>query len=634
MDDLKNMRTQDTKLIAGETGNKQAEHIQKGNSSKILVVDDSPNILTLLTDILTDYGYKVRTASSGDTALQSVAVEAPDLILLDIKMPDMDGYEICRKLKSDEHRRNIPVIFISGLYDTTDKVKGFNAGGVDYITKPFQFEEVLARIEIHLTLHRLQKQLEGQNIQLQQEIEERGQVEEELRKHKSHLEEIVAERTAKLRNTNEELHREIAERKQVEEALRESEEKYRSLATTADSMYIVDKDYKYLFMNEKHLSRFAIPLDKIVGRPYSEFHSKKTTKDFAKKVDFVFATGESVQDEYRSKRDNQYFLRTFSPVKDREGRATVAVTVASKNITERKKAEKALQESEELYRVLAEKSFAGVYVIQDGKICFVNSNGAFYTGYTPEELVGKESMSFIHPEDRENVKKNAIEMLRGERTLPYEFRVITKEGKIIWFMEMVTSIYWKGKRAVLGNSMDLTERKRMEEQIHSLSITDTHTGLHNRRGFLTLAEQQLKFSDRHQRDMLLFFADLDGMKRINDTLGHEEGDRALIDVATILRETFRSSDIIARIGGDEFAVLAIDATGISPETIMIRLQNQINEHNKKEKRHYKISISMGIARYDPENPCSLDDLMSRADKLMYKQKRSKKRSRSFSAKSV
>jgi diguanylate cyclase (GGDEF)-like protein/PAS domain S-box-containing protein len=621
-------------LKAREPNSKKTEKFQKENSPQILVVDDSPNTLSLLTEVLTDDGYKVQTATSGIEALTAVSGEMPDLILLDVKMPDMDGYEVCRQLKSEEYNSNVPVIFISGLYDATDKVKGFNAGGVDYITKPFQFEEVLARIEMHLTLHRLQKQLEGQNIQLQREIEEREQVEEELKKHKSHLEEIVAERTAKLRNINKDLQREIADRKQAEQALRESEEKYRSLATTTDSMYIVDNDYKYLFMNEKHLSRFAVPLDEIVGRPYSEFHSKKTTKDFIRKVDLVFVTGESVQDEYRSVRDNQYFIRTFSPVKDREGRATVAVTVASKNITERKKVEKALQESEELYRVLAEKSFAGVYVIQDGKICFVNSKGASYTGYTPEELIGRESMSVIHPEDRENLKKNAIEMLRGERTLPYEFRVITREGKIIWFMETVTSIPWKGKRAVLGNCMDLTDRKRMEEQIHSLSITDSLTGLHNRRGFLTLAEQQMKFSDRHQRDMLLFFADLDGMKRINDTLGHEEGDAALIDVAAILQETFRSSDIIARVGGDEFAILAIDATEISPETIMTRLKNQINDHNKKEKRHYKISISMGIARYDPEKPCSLDELMSRADKLMYAQKRSKKRSGSVRVKSV
>jgi diguanylate cyclase (GGDEF)-like protein len=124
--------------------------------------------------------------------------------------------------------------------------------------------------------------------------------------------------------------------------------------------------------------------------------------------------------------------------------------------------------------------------------------------------------------------------------------------------------------------------------------------------------------------MLLFFADLDGMKWINDTLGHKEGDQALIDVATILKDTFRSSDIIARMGGDEFAILAIDTTGIYPEIIMSRLQNQIDTHNKSGNRRYKISISMGTAYYDPDNTCSLDELMSRADTLMYEQKRSKK----------
>jgi diguanylate cyclase (GGDEF)-like protein len=199
-------------------------------------------------------------------------------------------------------------------------------------------------------------------------------------------------------------------------------------------------------------------------------------------------------------------------------------------------------------------------------------------------------------------------------------------------METVTSILWGRKRAILGNCMDLSERKRMEEEIHSLSITDSLTGLHNRRGFLTLAEQQLKISNRGEGGMLLFFADLDGMKWINDTMGHEEGDRALTDVAVMLKETFRASDIIARTGGDEFAILTIDTTGISPEIIMTRLQDKVDKHNNERDRRYKISISMGTAYYDPENPCSLDELMSRADKLMYDQKRSKNPSRSHQVK--
>ncbi|MDD5723860.1 MAG: diguanylate cyclase [Syntrophales bacterium] len=168
------------------------------------------------------------------------------------------------------------------------------------------------------------------------------------------------------------------------------------------------------------------------------------------------------------------------------------------------------------------------------------------------------------------------------------------------------------------------QRDKAEEKILMLSITDQLTGLHNRRGFLALAEQQLKVSDRTKRGVLLFFADLDGMKWINDTLGHKEGDNALIDVAAVLKESFRSSDIIARMGGDEFAILAIDMAEKDADIHMARLQDQIDRHNDKGNRRYRLSISMGCSCYDPENPCSIDELMVQADKRMYEQKRSKK----------
>jgi len=283
-----------------------------------------------------------------------------------------------------------------------------------------------------------------------------------------------------------------------------------------------------------------------------------------------------------------------------------------------------VHESEELYRTLAEKSFAGVYVVQDGKFCFLNSNAVAYSGYTMEELLKKDTISIVHAEDREQLKKNAAEMLRGNRTFPYEFRIITKEGQTRWIMETVTSIIWEGKRAILGNSMDITERKKMEEGLITLSITDLLTGLYNRRGFIMFAEQQLKLSDRTKRGLLLFFTDLDGMKWINDTLGHEEGDRALMEVADVLKETFRSSDIIARMGGDEFAILAINTTDVNSEIITGKLQSLIDAHNKQENRRYTLSISVGFSYYDPGNPCSLNVLMIQADKLMYEHKKSKK----------
>jgi diguanylate cyclase (GGDEF)-like protein/PAS domain S-box-containing protein len=283
--------------------------------------------------------------------------------------------------------------------------------------------------------------------------------------------------------------------------------------------------------------------------------------------------------------------------------------------------------SEELYRTMAEKSFAGVYVVQDGKFCFLNSNAVAYSGYSVEELLKKDTMSIVHAEDKEQLKMNAAEMVRGNRTFPYEFRIITKDGQTRWIMETVTSIVWEGKRAILGNSMDITERKKMEEGLITLSITDLLTGLYNRRGFIMFAEQQMKLSDRTKRGMLLFFSDLDGMKWINDTLGHEEGDRALMDVADVLKETFRSSDIIARIGGDEFAVLAIDTPDVNSEILTTRLQNLIDTHNRQGNRRYRLSISVGCSYYDPVNPCSIDELMVQADKLMYEHKKSKKSAR-------
>jgi two-component system, sensor histidine kinase and response regulator len=146
----------------------------------ILIVDDTPDNLRLLSGILVEQGYIVRPAANGPRALTAARVEPPDLILLDIKMPDMDGYAVCEQLKADERTREIPVIFISALDDIQDKVKGFALGGVDYIIKPFQAEEVLARVQTHLALHTLQIRLEEQNRQLQQEIAQRQQAEEDL----------------------------------------------------------------------------------------------------------------------------------------------------------------------------------------------------------------------------------------------------------------------------------------------------------------------------------------------------------------------------------------------------------------------------------------------------------------------
>jgi phosphoserine phosphatase RsbU/P len=145
-------------------------------AENILLVDDSPANLRLLSQILGEHGYGVRAVTSGPRALASVELTPPDLILLDIRMPEMDGYEVCQQLKANPKAADIPVLFISALDEIQDKMRAFSAGGVDYITKPFQLEEVIARVETHLALRRLQRNLQNANQRMQQELALAAQV--------------------------------------------------------------------------------------------------------------------------------------------------------------------------------------------------------------------------------------------------------------------------------------------------------------------------------------------------------------------------------------------------------------------------------------------------------------------------
>lgn len=171
------------------------------------------------------------------------------------------------------------------------------------------------------------------------------------------------------------------------------------------------------------------------------------------------------------------------------------------------------------------------------------------------------------------------------------------------------------------------ERHRLRSKLQAMSFTDELTGTYNRRGFLFLAQQQLKIARRSKREMSLIFADLDNIKWINDNFGHYEGDLVLIEAANILKETFRESDIIARIGGDEFVVLAVDMCKDNVDNITTQLQNTIEAHNKKEEHPYNLSISIGVATFDPEYPCSIEELITCADKSMYKYKKKKRHRR-------
>ncbi|HUU40380.1 MAG TPA: PAS domain-containing protein, partial [Desulfatiglandales bacterium] len=259
--------------------------------------------------------------------------------------------------------------------------------------------------------------------------------------------------------------RDLTDRKKAEEALRSSEEKYRSLVeSTKDSIYLVDKGCRYLFMNQKHLTRFGLLSDKILGRPYGDFHTREETKEFSQKIKKVSDSGSSLSYEYRSKRTAGYFLRTLSPVKDTNGKTT-AVTIVSKDITERKRTEDALRESEEFTSGLLINSPHPIIVInKDTSIRYVNPALEKLTGFSSSELIGKKR-PYPWWVDVDKISRDLeIAMSKGLNKLDELFK--KKNGQL--FMVEITSLPIKSKgkfRYLISNWVDITERKHAEESL-------------------------------------------------------------------------------------------------------------------------------------------------------------------------
>jgi len=264
-----------------------------------------------------------------------------------------------------------------------------------------------------------------------------------------------------------------------------------------------------------------------------------------------------------------------------------------------------------------------------GAITYVNRKFTELTGYSSDELIS-QNLSILKTDitPPETYQDLWSALLAGNEWKG-EFCNRKKNGDTYWEMASISPI-----ADVLGEithfvaiKEDITERKIAEQKLRELSISDELTGLANRRGFMLLAQQQLKAAERNGKAVILLFADLDRLKWINDNLGHAEGDLAIQDAAAVLRNSFRSSDIVARLGGDEFVALSPDASEESETMIMNRLQEHLQAHNLEVHRPYELSISFGITAYNPVEPCTLEELLERGDRLMYEQKQQRKMAR-------
>ncbi|NJN86349.1 MAG: response regulator [Leptolyngbyaceae cyanobacterium SL_7_1] len=275
----------------------------------VLIVDDTPSNLNLLFNVLRNSGFKVLVAQSGKSALQKVEYANPDLILLDILMPGMDGFATCEALKAQPSTQDIPIIFMTALSETVDKVKGLRLGAVDYITKPFQQEEVLARIQLHLNLRRLTRQVQEQNAQLEQQIQERAQVENRLR-----------QREAQLR-----------------------------LITDALPVMIsyIDRDHYYRFVNRGYEDWFQRPREALQNRHLRDLMGEALYQEVLPKLTLALS-GQMVTFENTMPRNGNFHNLEITYVPHFEGEDVRGTYVLIQDVTERRQLERQLLRSQRM----------------------------------------------------------------------------------------------------------------------------------------------------------------------------------------------------------------------------------------------------------------------------------------------
>lgn len=290
------------------------------------------------------------------------------------------------------------------------------------------------------------------------------------------------------------------------------------------------------------------------------------------------------------------------------------------DVTERRLVEAEMKARERRLRAIVESVPTGMLLIDRQTHTVVDANPATATlvGLPREQIIGKPCRQFLRCADQQDacpLDRLGTEPVRTDLTL------LSAAGKEIPVRRTVTRVMAEGHEQLLESFIDITEQKHMEEELRNLAMVDEVTGLYNRRGFLNLAQKEIDLSLRLNRGMILMSLELEGLKHINDTWGHREGERAIKAAAHILREAFGQTGLVACIGGDEFVVLAPEYVGMDIPLLTARLNRHVETYNCTVRRNYEIRFHMGAVRLNPAQPRTLTDLLNQADTLMYVQRR-------------
>jgi PAS domain S-box-containing protein len=431
---------------------------ETNNQTTILLVDDTPGSIGVVQAALEEAGYRVAIATSGEKALQRAALVMPDLILLDVLMPGMDGYETCRQLKAQEATRDFPVIFLSGLTETIDKVKGLEVGAVDYLIKPIATEELLARVRTHVTISRLERELQASNRT---------------------LEERVAARTAEVNATNKRLMAEIEERKRTGEALRQSEQRFRAIFDqTFQFIGVLTIEGILLQANQTALQFAGVGEEPVLGKPFWQTpwwaHSAELQQRLQAAVREA-AGGKLVRFEAtHTMPDGQIRYLDFSlkPITDAEGRV-FELLPEGRDITERKQSEEALRESRQRLDNIVANSPGAIYRCANDPnwtMEFLSAAITQITGYPAEDFLNNRVRSYasiIHPDDRRRVEQAVAAGLEHRDRYEIDYRLIAADGHLRWVHEQGRGVFAPegGLLCLDGLLFDITAQRRTEEAL-------------------------------------------------------------------------------------------------------------------------------------------------------------------------
>lgn len=542
---------------------------------KILIIDNNPVVIKILRSALEKEGYEVVTASDGLTAFDVLQSYIPDIILLDLIMPNINGEQLSRIMYGMESLRNTPVILISGV--AAEAGKHCDIKGIDgCIAKGPNLSKFVLNIV---------KQLDAGSYKITSEVAGCDEV-------------FPREVSQELLVTN--LHLKIV------------------LQNMNEGMVEITRENRIIFANPAMSDLVNLQEEQLLAIDFTELFTGKEKNRIVELLANVNDTPVAMDEADTILLNGNDVVLQLIPVRDKYSHTNIIIL---KDISAKKEAEKKLLEVKDYLASVLASVQTGIFIIdaETHKVIDANPIALEMFGETKQNLTRCLCHDIIC-----TIKHGECPILdNGEDKHRTVQTLIDSNGAKMYILKTATSCTISGKNYIIESLVDITEQKNLEAKLHTQSITDDMTGLLNRRGFLMMARKQLKIADRSKKPLSLLFADVDKLKWINDTFGHESGDKMLIHASKIL-SSFRSSDIVGRLGGDEFAVLVVgDEVEESKAHIMKRFNNLLEETNTQLADRFKLSISYGIVRYDPAEPCSIEELLSQADKLMYNSKKEK-----------